>query len=441
MAQDTQDPPGSRFFLDFSSGLEISDNFDRVQDPDGTSTVFTNTFAFTFDSATRNQRLTATAGVTFEAGEFADDPTGDDGGFDRPFLTLDYTRSNRTSELRFSADYRERDNGFDEVEIEDADDLIVDQGRRADLNLGLGLTLGRQTPVTLVSDLAFRDTEFTDTTDEDLNDETFFSTENVLTLSLSRTTSLFFRASYSELDEDDAEDTFETNAAGRIGLNFENGRGFSGSASIGYSVNETESTVDGETDTEREDRPVAAITLRQARPDGEARATLDQEVNDQGRRTRLSFGRTLTLPRGELVADLGVSAADYDDSLRGVGSLSYTHTLPRGSFSLRFSQQVTDDSDEDGDVFITTAGLSYQRPLTPVSTFGISLDLSASEAVDAEESDSQRTSVLLSYNRELTPDWSLNTGFRHSTFRETDEAPIIENAVFARIERRFDLRP
>jgi hypothetical protein len=32
-------------------------------------------------------------------------------------------------------------------------------------------------------------------------------------------------------------------------------------------------------------------------------------------------------------------------------------------------------------------------------------------------------------------------GYRHNTQRETDEDPIVENAVFANFGRSFDIRP
>ncbi len=441
LAQETETLPGAELYLDFSSGLEVSDNYERLTNPDGTSLAFLNSLALTFDSVTRNQRFTASAGFTFETGYFPDDPDEDGRDVDAPFVSLAYTLENRNALLSFTGRYAERENGFDEIEIQNADDIVVDQGTRSDLTLSADLILGREAPLTFSSELFYRDTKFFDTSDPSLDDEIFYSSDNTLSLDITRTTSLFISASYFERDEEDELDTFERNSATRLGLSFENASGLTAAFSAGYSVNEVDRTIDGSRETTREDRPIAEISLAQERPNGTISAGLEQAVNEQGRRTNLSIGRSLALPRGELSATLGVSAADYDDSLRGIGEIRYSHLLPRGTLDLRFSQRVVDDTDEDDDVFITAAGLSWNRDLTSISSVGLNIDLSASEAVDADEADRQRASLTLNYNYALTEDWALNTGFRHSTFRESDEPPIIENAVFAFIERRFDIRP
>ncbi|MEM1430337.1 MAG: hypothetical protein AAGG09_12855 [Pseudomonadota bacterium] len=433
--------PGSELYLDFSSGLDVSDNFDRIRDPSGTSVVWVNSFGLTFDSATRNQRFTASAGFTYEIGEYADDLDRDQGGVEAPFATIDYGIENRSTVFGLELSYVERDNGFDDIEITDADDIIVDQGTRSDFTVAADLTLGRDAPVTFTTDLRYVDTRFFDTTDPALDDEITYAVESVLSLNLTRTTSLFFAAEYEERDEDDEFDSFEVNTSASVGLSFATAYGLEGAVSFGYAVDEFEQTINGERVETRTDSPVASIDLSQDRPNGVVRAGLSQEVNDRGRRTRFSLGRALTFKRGELDATLGLSIADYDERLRGIGSISYQHDLPRGLLQLRFSQEITDDSDEDEDLFISTAGLDYTRPLTNISSLQLSIDLSASEAVDADEADTQRASLLLSYTRELTREWDFNAGYRHSTFRETDRSPIIENAVFARIERRFDVRP
>ena len=440
-AQDTSVQPGANFYLDFSSGLEVSDNYNRLRDPDGTSVVWLNTFALTYDTFTRNQRFSGTVGFTYELGVYADELDEDQGGLNSPFALLEYGIENRSTLFDVRLSYAERDNGFDEIEITNADDIIVDQGTRSDLSVAADLTIGRDAPVTFTTGLRYLETRFFDTTDASLDDETLYAVDTVLSLNLTRTTSLFFATTYEERDEDDAADTFEVNSSASLGLSFATAGGLEGTVSFGYAVDEIERTIDGERIDSRTDSPVASVSLTQARPNGVVRAGLSQEVNERGRRTRLTLGRALAFRSGGLDATLGLTYAEYDERLRGIGSLSYQHDLPRGSLRLRFSQEVTDDRDEEEDVFISTAGLDYTRPLTTISSLNLSIDLSASEAVDADEADTQRASLRISYLRQLTEEWNLNAGYRHSTFRETDLSPIIENAVFARIERRFDVRP
>jgi len=125
--------------------------------------------------------------------------------------------------------------------------------------------------------------------------------------------------------------------------------------------------------------------------------------------------------------------------MRLVGELAYDRPTRRGGLTLRLSQEVT--SDEDTDYLLASADIGYRHELTRLSQISLTLGLSASDAVDPDETDHQRARLEVAYSRRLTEEWSFNAGIRHLTARESDRGPIVENAVFANVSRRFDLLP
>ncbi|KPQ10389.1 MAG: Surface antigen [Rhodobacteraceae bacterium HLUCCA09] len=442
--QGAETVPGPVLRLDVTSGVTASDNIDREREPAGTSVLSQTNLRATYDARTRTERLTISGGVQLEFGAYADEEIADP-GLKSPFLRVAYQRRTRSAQLSLDAAYSVVDVGRERVEFEDLDgdgdpdDLILDRGTRAATRLGAGLVLGRDGPATYSAELGYADTRYSDTTDPDLNDSVTLTFDQGLSLALTRTTRLLLDLDYRERDEDDAEETFESNIAATVGLSHAWNTGLSVSARLGYSVEEITRTRGGARSTERQDAPVFSMSLSQQRPNGEITASLSRQLGEQGTRTTLRFGRALELPRSSLDASLGITAGESDDDLRLVGNLAYSRPTPRGALTLRLSQQVS--SDEDTDVFSTVANLGYRHELSRLSQVSLSLGLAATDAVDPDETDRQRTSLQVAYSRRLTEDWNFNLGLRHSTSRETGLDPIIENAVFATVSRRFDLLP
>ncbi|MEL6204807.1 MAG: hypothetical protein AAFR47_05805 [Pseudomonadota bacterium] len=439
-AQASEDLPGPDFVLDFATGLEVSDNYESIRDPSGTSVVFTNRLGLSFDSQTRNQALSLNAGITYEEGEFADDP--DAGGFDRPFIGVDYSLFSRSTLLSFGARYSERDNDATTfVEDPDSSDLTVDSGTRVDTNYNLEFVFGRDAPATFTFTTDFDERRFDDTSDPSLTDQTILRYGSQIDLRLSENTTLNFIGSYRERDEEDAGDTEEITSRIGTGLTVVTRTGLEMRAALSLDRNETTETVNGDRRTETEELPRFNFDLVQARQNGNVTAALSQRLTDTGGRTDLAFGRELDLRNGgELSASFGVSAGENDDEIRPITSITYAQPLPRGQIQASLRTSIRTD-DTDGDVISTRGNLGVTRELTRLSSLSLSMNLSASDAVDADGTDRSRSQVGVTYRHQLTRDWSFNTGVRHSISRETDRNPIVVNTVFANLSRQFDLRP
>jgi hypothetical protein len=438
--QDAGDPPGPSLDLDLTTGVLVSDNIDRERDPAGTSSISTTSLGLTYDTRTKRERFTLQTGARLEFGSYANDEEQEDGGgIESPFVSLSYGREARRASFALDARYSEVDVGFGTVTDADGQDLIVDQGTRVDTLLGTELTLGTDTPLSYSLGVSYRERRFVDTTDPDLDDQTTATIGQTLSFALNQTTRLVFSLDYRERDAEDEEETFETNTTAAIGLTTETRGGVTASGRLGYSVEEITRTIDGDRETDTEEAPVLSFSLSRALPDGSISGTLSRTLDEQGSRTSLLFGRAVDLRRGGFDASVGVSAGDDDDELRLIGSLALERPTPRGGLTLSLSQEVT--SDADGDYLRTDAGLGYRHELTRLSQLTLTMEVTAVDAVDPDEADRQRAQVEIAFSRQLTEDWSFNAGFRHFTAEETDLDPVVENAVFANLSRRFDLIP
>lgn len=435
----SQDAPGPDLFFDFSTGVVISDNYEDLENPSGTSSIWQTDLGLTYSTSTRSQSFVTQLGATYETGYYADRPDFD-GGVTNPFISVDYILTNKSSFLSFDASYRERDNGFRDDESTSSVDLIVDQGTRADATFGAQLELGRDAPFGARFEASYRDTQFFDTTDPDLNDETRYEVLASLRFDVAPNLSLTFDASYSERDEQNSVNTFETDVFAGIGLAYRTANGLRATGSLRSARNEVTETIDGSRRTDIEDSPILNFRIEQERPNGLVFGEIVQDLSDTGRRTDLFVGRDLELRTGEISATLGVTRGENDSELRGIGSFDYRHELPRGALSFGVSTNVFTD-DTDGDVVRGDLRLRWERVLTQLSSVSLQMNVSRSEALDPDGTDRFRSTLEVAYQRRLTENWNFNTGYRYGNSEETNRGDIVENEVFANIGRRFSIRP
>jgi hypothetical protein len=441
-AQQAEDVAGPDLRFRLSSGLATSDNLDREEDPPGQSTVLRTTGEVLFDTRTRREQFSLRAGADLEFGVYANDILEEDNaGLNNPFLQLDYARQSRRAEIGFTASYRETDVGVDVEEDFDGTDLIVDQGTRISTRFGADLTLGRDAPATYIAALRYDDRRFEDTEDPDLTDRTRLAFDQSLALDITRTTQVVFSLDYIEIDEDDEFDTFETNVDARIGLRYRARTGLTAQANIGYSRDETEVDLPDGSLTLTEEAPVFGFGVTQPWRGGTVGLDFDRTVSDAGARSRLTVSRAVELPRGAFSATAGLTIGDDDDEPRFIGGLSYTEDLRRGRLALNFSQEVGEDDDDDGEFLRSRFGIDYAHRLSRISQIALQMDLSATDEFGDEADDRQQLRAQVVFRRQLTEDWSFNTGYRHFNSRASDRDPIIENEIFANVSRTFVLLP
>lgn len=431
--------PGADFYLDLSTGITASDNLETILNPSGTSTALNTDIAFGFESVTKVQSLTARIGGRYELGEFADDP-GTRGGFTDPFAQVSYARATGDAKLSFSASYRESDvSDITEIDEFTGEDLRLDGGKRESRNASLAFETGLRARFGVNGSAKYSDTTYSNASATSLVDSRRRDVDLGLRFDLTRTATLRLTTSYTEIETQNTAGQEERRYSTGLGLDLALTRALDLSLRIASARNEVEETVAGSRETTVEDSPTFGVTLTHALRNGTATATLSSALTSTGTQTTLTFGRAVTFKSGQLAASIGATETGSGD-IRGVATLAAQRDFKTGSISANFRQSISTNADLV-DEQNTQLRLGYSRRLSPLDGLNFSMSVSQSDRLDPALDDIQRTSAEVSYVRELTQDWSLNAGYRHSVARQTGRDPIVENRVFATIDRRFSLRP
>lgn len=418
----SQEPnPYGRFT--FSQELRLSDNPDIVEDPPGATLTARTGLGFEYGAETRVQSLRLSLGTDLE-GRFGEADRDYDFVNDR--ATLSFSRDGANAGLDLTARYR--NTPFDDIEIGeegDPDFLVIDAGRRELQSIGLGFDIGRDARTSLEFDLGWSKTDYVDTVDPDLLDSETFDLDARASFALTRSLDASLLAGIQETDEE-GDVTRESSYIG-VGLSGETRSGFTFSGDLTYDRSETV----GGANPKDVDGVGFNLSLRQDRPLGAYSLTLGSRIDDAGRYSRISLGRDLELPRGGLSWSVGVT--DYDDTDPGLtGSVSWTQETRDGLFVADLQRtQRPNDSVPYAD---TRVGLTYSGDLTEISRWGASLSYFAEDELNGSD-DASRTSASVSYSRDLTKDWSLNTGYEYTLVDPASGEDRDRNSVFVTIQR------
>ena len=209
-------------------------------------------------------------------------------------------------------------------------------------------------------------------------------------------------------------------------------------ASLGYSRDRSDRSLRGQPDLRRSSGLFGQVGLDLARPNGTASARFATQRDSIGVRHTLSVGRSLETARGgTLGADLGASARPGGGTPKLIGTLRFAEPLPTGSVEARLDRSVQLDSN-DQDVTPTRLALSLGHDITDLSRLTFGTDYSR---VDAPTTGvvSRRT-LRAAYARDLTRDWSLETGYQYRDLKDSN-GRARSNSVFVTIGRKITLWP
>ena len=358
-------------------------------------------------------------------GDFTDSGT-DDFAFRNRYVNTTFARRVANSALNFSAGYTETDLD-DDVDTAGPVIIITDTGELATTRATLGFQTGIAGPFGLSFDARYRDSNYSNTIDPDLEDEVEIGADVLARFALSRTLDLRARAGISQIDEDDLFGTERQSTFVGVGVGGTNGQGLTFTADLLFDRSEVTTTAPVSSSTD--DGLGFDIDVSQARPDGSAGVRLASRVDDTGRRTEASVLRRFDRPTGGLSLSLGVVDQEGDDTLRPIGSLAYSRDSGDGqTISARIGQHA--GSRNGGTVVSTSVDLNYSRDINGVSGWSAGLGFFATDDLGGGDYD-DRTTASLAYRRDITPEWSMNTGYSFSRDSDGDEA----NSVFFNVTR------
>ncbi|MHC0055458.1 hypothetical protein [Actibacterium sp. D379-3] len=441
-------PGGLKLTFGVESTLRADDNYGLDPESPGDTVLFDNTLSFGLLSETQAARLAFDlSGVL----RYADLPgQGGSSGFEDPAARLLYRRESATSRIEFSGNWRRSDLDFidplrDPVLIEDPDapgevSLATETGTRTASSYGVTWETGLGGPLGLTVSVRHRELDYKDTTDPDYYDNETDRLSAALRLRLSPVTEGIFTLQAEEYSAQNTEQTDRSSRHLRFDLTHELDKTTQVTAAVGYSRIEADEFLSGLRDSEVDEGAILGLGVRRDLPGGRVSVTYDRGVTTTGARDTLRLGREIALPRGALSFDAGASRGGAGDT-ELVARAALTREMPRGMLEMSLGRDVRTNDDEE-DVLSTKLALGWTHALNTGTSLSLDMDFARSEdggAGGAETTD--RTSLRLAWNRDLTREVTLSAGYEHRRLNEEDTPEARSNAVFLVLRRDFGIRP
>ncbi|MEI4473720.1 hypothetical protein [Frigidibacter sp. MR17.24] len=324
----------------------------------------------------------------------SDGPATTSDGLRDPFVAFGWERSNGSARIGLDLRYAKVDQSslsYRSVDVTDPDPEAYDvTGTRTQRSAGLSLGFGLDGPLA---------------------------------------TSLGYTASQTDYSGDTTRDGSRTDTAS-LGFNARLAPALTGSLGFGYQVYESDTPGEDTTRT-----PTVNLGLTRDRPAGALTANLGYEDRDEGQLVNLTFGGLEERAHGSVSWQLG--ASDFDGETNLIGALGWSRDLPTGTVSLEATRAVR-TSDQNESRLVTAFSFDYRHALTQVDSLGLGLGYTESESVGSDDS-SANGSLRMSWNRELTQDWTLSTGYEYRRREETGVEDADSNSLFLTIGRDFVL--
>ena len=434
-----EEPGAQRFSFDLSQTFGANDN-NRLNPVSVGTTYFSDTnLSFGINRQTGIQRFDFTLGGVFRA---LDDPvTGRDFRFRDPSMTLFYSREGVNSRLSLNASYQRPDLAFlDTLQQTDIDnqDLIANDGRREDYQLGVRFETGLSAPLGFEFGLRTSGRRYSDTTDPGLFDNHTETGSFGARLQFSPVT--LGRVDLSE-DRYSGKDLLGTNRTTRrftFGVDHELSPITALNIRVGHSeVVETFDALPGVENLTR--GPIGSLVLGREMPNGVIRAILGTKLSTVGRQTTFELERRFELPAGALEISLGATKGS-GFSLLPIGKIDYTAELATGSFSASLSRAVNISSILSRAETTTRLAFGYKHQINTVSSLAFDLnyaDISLTGGVGG--TDSARGNFSATYTRDLTKDWDIKFGYKRRYNNSSTASSAKSNLLFVTLQRDFNL--
>lgn len=429
-AQDGGQPTRTAFI---ASDLEYNDNYDLRPDSLGNALLWTTTLGFGLTARTRVDALDLSAQGSVRVSDLP--VRGTDTTADNPIVTLGYDRRVDDSALTFSLRAAQSDlDFFDPLSDVDADggfDLANGGGTRRSLRATAGFAFNEDGPVSLTGNLRASDISFDDNNDPDNEDRRSVAADAEVGFRVSPVLSLTTGALYRREDYDNADQLARRTSRADVGMEARLNRRVTLGVRIGASRVESDRT----TGTTTEDGLVGDLTFAILERRGQSTVALASDLDENGERYSLTFGREVTWDNAQLGASVGVST-NSDTDVRLIGDIGYTLAARDRELSLGLSQ--TASTDEDGEnVLNTRAELEFIQLLTRQTSFGLTLNAGLTRFEGSNQANSERVNATAQFNHALTDDWDVNTGYRFRQQRDDTDGLRQSNAVFLGVSRSF----
>ncbi len=402
---------GIRAFVSVDQRFEFADNRSLSDPADGTSARSLTSIGLRIQSETRLEQFLFDTGTTLSLGR--DPGVTNRSRFSDPRLRLSYTREGADSLFSASGNIRRSRVDFtrpltdfldEEGELvlpEDFEDLIG-TGRRLTYNAETRLEFGREAaPFGLAMRAGVSGIDYSAPTLADVRRHNIGATAR---MRVSPVTDLTVSADHSRFRREDIADTDRRTNALSFGVTHDLDPVTQISGAIGYTRISTREFGF----TTRSSGTTGQLGLARILPDGVVSARAQQARSpDGGSRANLVLAREWERPTGALAGSVGATRSPGGD-VNLIGSLDLRRDTPDGVVVAGLQRSVSVDAD-DNERLRTTINLRYTHEVNALSRFTLRA-AHAHSAGTPTATRVSRTDLSATYSRDLTRDWSLNTG-------------------------------
>ena len=403
----------------------------------GTTYISDTTLNFGISSVTSAYTLKIDGSAVMR---FANIPGRSIRGIEDPILNALFIADSANSRLTLRARLRYVDREFlspFQVEAEDLlTGLITNGGTLRDPTYSLKYEVGLNAPIGFVLDLSHAEKSYSGVTNPRIfNNSTDRATGTVLLRfdALTAGRVIYGQTHYTAADLQQTDRNTKDYA---IGVTHELTQTLQLDAQIGYTDVRTD-TIFG---TAKRSGLTGSVSLVQTLQNGTLSGTLASTRNQNGQRTTLSFARALQMKNANLSATIGYTGSDTGSGAI-IGSLSYSYQLPSDTFSASLNRSAsTNNSNQE--ILNTKLSLGWAHVINTVSSMNVGLDVARTEVTGGASSPTiQLTDLNLSYNRDLTSDWTLTSGVSYRTKTDTTKQDAHSTQLFVTLGRKFSFRP
>lgn len=400
--------------------------------PQNEGTSLVTTLGFGLSAENNNQIFSLNLGTDVPVYLDDNDNLNSSFLFEDPFAQLNYSLQNRSSLLSFNSSYRRSDvtssNFFDETLDED---VVIGGGKREIYSVGTSLTLGQEQPVTTDLRYNFLRSEF-DQADPNQSDSTTQSVNGRVSFRITPLASIFVFGDLRQEDRDLATQSDRTTTSAGIGADYSISAVTSVTAQVSYDKDES--------DTVQNDGTGFMFGVDRDVPTGTYSFDVSGTETINGFRQQASVGRSYDLQRGSIVFSLG-ALREENTSIEPLANLSLNLALTDTSrINIGLSQRPGFD-DNDVNVIRTRLSAGYDYEINSLSSLSVDFQLANDNRFGTSANDSSSALASLSYNRAVSRDWDLVSGFSYETDRNDNQADQNTSTVFLGLEKTFDFRP
>ena len=311
---------------------------------------------------------------------------------------------------------------------------VEDPGRRRAFSLGTTVAGGLGGPLETSLGVTRSGTRYVDTISPSYYDTDSLrltaSAKAMLTPLVTMTTSL----GYTDYEAQDANSTRRETTTAQVSFDMTLDKVTTLNAGLGYSrIEQT-----GAATLRNQTGATYSLGITRDHRTGTVGLSYSRNIDNNGPRDVLSLTGQTEMPRGQLSGTLSYnSSSQFSDAV--TASLDYQQQLPGGQITLGASRAIA-TTDAGFDQLTTQIRAGWSQELTARAQLGLQASYSAVDTSAPGGTDTSRTTLGVSYDYQLTPDWTLTSGVQHRLARRAGQADATSNAVYVTLSRDYSFR-